>query len=252
MSKKNLAFIALTAAVSMNAHADYFSTTIDINQTLAVSPSNPGEMTQYSGTIDLEAISGVSGLFSGDYDIFWGSVVFNFNQADYLAGTPPDLVFDSSYTYVTGAGGETLEYDGQQYNYVVDFIIEDYYYDLRQSAEAMIDLPYNQYTYMYDSEYNQVGESYNVPPGTSGIIERYTNYDYIETLSDTGSIWYDISDFYPDGVVDYTASATNAYLDFESIDIYMEYEPVVVPVPAALWLFGSGLIGLVAVARRKA
>lgn len=29
-------------------------------------------------------------------------------------------------------------------------------------------------------------------------------------------------------------------------------EPVVVPIPAAIWLFGSGLIGLIGVARRKA
>ena len=143
-------------------------------------------------------------------------------------------------------------YDGQQYNYVVDFYTEDYYFDQRQAAEAMIDLPYNQYTYFdYDYEYNLVGESYSVPSGTTGIIERYSNYESIETLGDTGSIWYDIFDFYPDGVVDYTATATNAFLDLESIDIYIEYEPVVVPVPAALWLFGSGLIGLVAVARRK-
>lgn len=251
MSKKNLAFIALTASISINAHADYFSTTIDINQTLAVSPSNPGEMTQYSGTIDLEAISGVSGLFSGDYDIFWGSVVFNFNQADYLAGTLPDLSYGGDYTYVTGAGGETLEYDGQQYNYVVDFVTEDYYFDQRQAAEAMVDLPYTQNTYLYDSEYNLVDQTYNVPDGTTGIIERYSHYDNIQTLGETGSIWYDIIDFYPDGVVDYTATATNAFLDLESIYIDIEYEPVVVPVPAALWLFGSGLLGLAAVARRR-
>jgi len=31
----------------------------------------------------------------------------------------------------------------------------------------------------------------------------------------------------------------------------IDYNPTVVPVPAAVWLFGSGLIGLVGVARRK-
>lgn len=37
-----------------------------------------------------------------------------------------------------------------------------------------------------------------------------------------------------------------------SLDSYsMSVETTVVPVPAAVWLFGSGLIGLVAVARRK-
>lgn len=33
--------------------------------------------------------------------------------------------------------------------------------------------------------------------------------------------------------------------------MYFEVVPVVVPVPAAVWLFGSGLIGLIGVARRK-
>jgi hypothetical protein len=35
---------------------------------------------------------------------------------------------------------------------------------------------------------------------------------------------------------------------------YIEYEPAAVaavPVPAAVWLFGSGLIGLIGMARRR-
>ena len=35
------------------------------------------------------------------------------------------------------------------------------------------------------------------------------------------------------------------------LDLRLELAPSVVPVPAAAWLFGSGLLGLVAVARRK-
>lgn len=39
--------------------------------------------------------------------------------------------------------------------------------------------------------------------------------------------------------------------DKASFTTSFQVEPVVVPVPAALWLFGSGLLGLVALARRR-
>lgn len=39
--------------------------------------------------------------------------------------------------------------------------------------------------------------------------------------------------------------------DFSSRDGLTLYDPSIVPVPAAAWLFGSGLIGLIALARRK-
>ena len=39
--------------------------------------------------------------------------------------------------------------------------------------------------------------------------------------------------------------------EFSSVDGLALYDPSVVPVPAAVWLFGSGLIGLIGLARRK-
>ena len=42
----------------------------------------------------------------------------------------------------------------------------------------------------------------------------------------------------------------NANFDAQSLTI-TNYSPTVIPVPAAVWLFGSGLLGLVGVARRK-
>ena len=44
----------------------------------------------------------------------------------------------------------------------------------------------------------------------------------------------------------YTANSKN-----ESIAVYLVQDAPPVPVPAAVWLFGSGLIGLIGVARRK-
>ena len=36
-----------------------------------------------------------------------------------------------------------------------------------------------------------------------------------------------------------------------SVSVYVKWEPAVVPIPAAAWLFGSALLGLVTVSRRK-
>ena len=47
------------------------------------------------------------------------------------------------------------------------------------------------------------------------------------------------------------AVAVNAYLGADNT-LHMAAVPTAVPVPAALWLLGSGLIGMVGVARRKA
>ena len=48
-------------------------------------------------------------------------------------------------------------------------------------------------------------------------------------------------------------SATTAVDDFVSsnYDVRPYASFTVVPVPAAVWLFGSGLIGLIGIARRK-
>lgn len=253
MTKKTLLLAAMLTGISFNASAMSFSTVININQTLSVTPSGPSEVMQYQGTIDLPALTGVADLFSGTYNIWYGHVEFYFNQSDFLSGTSEDLVFDGTSTWVQSAQSEMLSYNGNQYNYVVDFINEDYYYDQRESAGVDIDLPYYQSAWFTDYEYNDLGESYNVPPGTTGTIERYTNSEYIETVSEYGYIWYDIYDFYPfNGVVNYNATATNGFLDLERIEIYIDYDHyTAIPVPAAAWLFATGLLGLVGVARRN-
>ena len=44
----------------------------------------------------------------------------------------------------------------------------------------------------------------------------------------------------------------NNYANFDASSLTITgYEAAVVPVPAAVWLFGSGLLGLVGVARRR-
>lgn len=62
-------------------------------------------------------------------------------------------------------------------------------------------------------------------------------------LDGTGTLWKTGFDLTP---VDWTFSAQSA------TSYSMSITTTVVPVPAAVWLFGSGLIGLVGIARRKA
>lgn len=53
------------------------------------------------------------------------------------------------------------------------------------------------------------------------------------------------------GITSYDA-LTGAYLDnFGNAATALVYIPSSVPIPSSVWLFGSGLIGLVGLARRK-
>ena len=39
--------------------------------------------------------------------------------------------------------------------------------------------------------------------------------------------------------------------DFDDMMVRAQFIPTAVPLPAAVWLFGSGLIGLIGMARRR-
>lgn len=260
MAYKFTALAVTTLFLTTSANAAYFEATINVGQTLAVTPSDTSEVSQYSGTIDLSSLAGIPDLFSGAYYINWGGVQFDFNQQAFISGTTEDLVFAGSSSYLQSAQSEQIIEGGEQYNYVVDLYHEDYYYDQRASAGAAVEI--NPDPYFYGPQYTYFGgnttyelnhEEFIVPPGTTGTIERHTFYDYTDQLSDQTSVWFDYYGYgYGwDGVLDYTATATNGFLDLDSIYVYLDYQPAIVPVPAAVWLFGSGLIGLVGVARRK-
>jgi hypothetical protein len=71
--------------------------------------------------------------------------------------------------------------------------------------------------------------------------------------TDSGNTW--IGDL---GVISLGADAFRVLFQLDSgagggvVAVDVQLAPTVVPVPAALWLFGSGLIGLLVTARRKA
>lgn len=68
------------------------------------------------------------------------------------------------------------------------------------------------------------------------------NYSVDVGLLSAGD-WYITPTFYVDGIFD---AQLTTFLPLFSVT-----EVTAVPVPAAVWLFGSGLLGLVGVARRK-
>jgi hypothetical protein len=80
---------------------------------------------------------------------------------------------------------------------------------------------------------------------TAGLVDR--TFDLIFTpVADAG----DFAEIYADALVTKGACGTFCINDNPNTsNLNVALEPV--PVPAAVWLFGSGLIGLVGLARRK-
>ena len=89
---------------------------------------------------------------------------------------------------------------------------------------------------------------------TSEDTARLLNPQPAPQLFDVGGIGYQIlfNGFSRDGGITFETEATLAEGDQTSAEIFATISQVaVVPVPAAFWLFGSGLIGLIGFARRK-
>ena len=115
-----------------------------------------------------------------------------------------------------------------------------------------------------DSDQSYAGTALTIPvPSIVGIAGPNVSGDWIATnelastltltgsdnfilgLSlDGGATWNSDTGVTPLGANSYIVSFANGSV--------VEVDVQVIPVPAAVWLFGSGLLGLVAVARRRA
>ena len=71
--------------------------------------------------------------------------------------------------------------------------------------------------------------------------------DYIRTIGSNGGVF--LEDYSLVASDNYSQSGT---ISANPITWLLVRDTTVVPVPAAAWLFGSGLLGLVGLARRKA
>ncbi|MGB5518341.1 MAG: VPLPA-CTERM sorting domain-containing protein [Gammaproteobacteria bacterium] len=75
--------------------------------------------------------------------------------------------------------------------------------------------------------------------------------DGLNIESDTG--FYEVHIFDDEGTDFLPIGYTNSGLEeFFPLKAYLVADVASIPVPATVWLFGAGLIGLVAVARRRA
>lgn len=78
----------------------------------------------------------------------------------------------------------------------------------------------------------------------------------LATLNLSGSDWFILAISTDNGSI-WSGNTGVTYLGAESYDVHFsdgsvfQVDVAVVPVPATVWLFGSGLIGLVGIARRK-
>jgi len=71
----------------------------------------------------------------------------------------------------------------------------------------------------------------------AGFLDALVDNNFGSTMTLYGEVYDTEMNLLPDAVIHSTTGFT--------------YQPAVVPVPAAVWLFGSGLIGLIGVARRR-
>jgi hypothetical protein len=89
------------------------------------------------------------------------------------------------------------------------------------------------------------GGNYIAVNSSAATLTLTGNNHFILGLSfDGGTSW--LADT---SVVSLGANAYRVFFDSNSV---VQVDVQVIPVPAAVWLFGSGILGLVAVARRKA
>ena len=86
---------------------------------------------------------------------------------------------------------------------------------------------------------------------SSGSITLLNDNEFVVATKDTSGTWLEPIDWYvaaPNTNIYNIIFANGAVLQ---IDAVASNPPSEIPVPAAVWLFGSGLLGLVGVARRK-
>jgi len=220
-----------------------------------------------SGATFLAAYGGINGSFDVNGVL---------SSSDY--NTPYSITSATARFYFTDDGDLTYDYTGT---------LSDYQFNYTDTGTGWSYYERSQGTYYYDtSDYSQAtifnGVTNQVASGSSsyfstGSYNHHTDdsdgtwYDYYTGMDIYYTVFYDwdygytgswvvemlldstsIAALSDDGILDFTAEALygyDTYFDNATLTFNVEMNPV--PVPAAVWLFGSGLLGLVSMARRK-
>ena len=103
--------------------------------------------------------------------------------------------------------------------------------------------------------------AWNIEPGTTGWAAFTTGTDSNTKGSVSGNLVTAIGDINADGITDYSVTLVSSgqmgsvwgsgFAGLSYIEVWKGNIVSAVPVPAAAWLLGSGLIGLIGIARRR-
>ncbi len=224
----------------------------------------------FTGTIDLATLSGID-LLSGQFLITDARFSFSYDQTAFMEKplNAPEYQFTSSYRELVSAGPSLVDYNGTQYLYEIVFDHYDRFNDQQASATADLSVGTKTGVASFPTSYwrgeeSAGADSFIVPDNTTGLIERHRYWNQYTGPALQYQRYFDLdplglnTDEY--GVLSYAATATFGELELTSIEVSFHYEEnpfwqppatSAVPVPAAAWLFGSGLLGLVGLLRRR-
>jgi hypothetical protein len=163
------------------------------------------------------------------------------------------------YTYL--GGGETLVLDID-----LDGLVNDPEFDAFDTRASLEVVLYETDPFEFFSDRGtldfEIGATPLTQPGTGSEASVFLQLDHTNTMSDSGQISIDVAtndEFYiwaflrAESQSGSSATSANAF-DTGTMTFLGNPNLVAasaVPVPAAVWLFGSGLLGLIGIARRK-
>lgn len=205
----------------------------------------------FSGTVSAVTVSVVSGKSVGlnDAGYFAGIVTLDIDGVEY-----PAMMIDWFYNIIGNPGWETDYTPWEAVLYTRDdtlaganvlYTPAEYSMASRFFLDGM--LGYNPADPLWVSSYNEMMWNVTASPGFWTYADReYPASGSGVTLHDVYNMDvaagldpnYDYSGFM--GILSYPDNLRKEFLVFSAV-----------PVPPAIWLFGSGLVGLVAVARKK-
>jgi len=186
-----------------------------ILMTTALAMFSPGASAVSAPALDISSVVGGTGVSNSGGTLTIDATAFSI----FLEGTPlptpidiPDVNFSLTATYSSSAGNRHTFVNGSL------------------TAGTYMSASFDSMTL------------FSLGSGNGGVIlETTLNYTGGTLISgSTGAI---AGSFF-------NATSDNFSVDFTADSVIAKAGPVV-PVPAAVWLFGSGLLGLVGVARRK-
>jgi len=177
-------------------------------------------------------------------------------------------VFDSSGGDITSFTGEAVPVFGSDYTFVFQLVLNP---DAESEIASLADITFGTFQ-LGTGDFGQPALSFTGPPSSGGVLSGDVTPTYSSTTNsaiytfgggwtEPGSTAATATVWFTSPYLDLTSSGTsNAPLGDQigagigttvasSVDTQMVLTAV--PVPAAVWLFGSGLLGLTGLARRK-